>query len=112
MVEVTGRVKTLLCVALAGALFVPAVLLNLPLLVIPGAVADWLPLPTGWMRRGEERPNRKAVAVHIILTLVAYIFVILWVALSLLGLPTLDPLLRLLFLETWWFAVMSGSFIF
>ena len=108
--KVTGRVKTLLCVAVAGAFFVPAVILNLPLLVIPGAVADWLPFIVRWMKDVERPPNRRIVALHIVLTIVAYIFAALWVVLSLLSLPAFDPLLRLLFMEIWWFAVMSGTF--
>ncbi len=98
-----NRTKTLLCVALAGLFFIPAVVFNIWYLAIIAAFFDWLPLPTGWMKFG-ERKNTAAIALHVIFTLAAYSFLVLWLIFSL-------PASNFLFLELWWIAVIAGIFI-
>ncbi len=100
-----NRDKTMLCVALAGLIFIPSVIWNVRWPILIGAFFDWLPLPTGWMKfEGEKGPSAgKWVAVHVVLTLAAYLFAILWFF------RLWDTVLaRFLFLEIWWLAVMAG----
>ena len=100
-----NKEKTLICVAIAGLLFLPAVIFDMRLLVIVGAFFDWLPLPTGWMKiKGGARKNRKIIIAHAAVTLIAYAFAVLWL---------INPAVALKFLliETWWTAVMLGAFI-
>ncbi|MHC1591554.1 MAG: hypothetical protein ACXQS8_05670 [Candidatus Helarchaeales archaeon] len=119
MVEISNRAKTMTCVATAGLLFIPAVIFDLWYLVLIGAVFDWLPLPTGWMKINEDQlKNKNAIILHVITTLVAYALVIAWIiaTMSTLVLPssliiTLLPILKFTFLEIWWLAVIIGTFI-
>ncbi|NPA74789.1 MAG: hypothetical protein GXO25_01750 [Euryarchaeota archaeon] len=98
-----NRVKTMLCVAIAGFIFIPAVIFQIPMLIIIGAFFDWLPLPTGWMRFG-GKVNRSMLIIHIVLTLTAYGFAVLFFF------NPASPF-RFAFLETWWAAVMAGVFM-
>ncbi len=98
-----NKTKTMLCVAIAGLLFIPAVIFDIWYLAVIAAVFDWLPLPTGWMRMEGEK-NRKAVIAHVILTLIAYSFLVLWIIYP-------QTLFKFLFLEVWWSAVIAGVFI-
>ncbi len=91
---------TNLCVAIAGVFFFLAVIIKKPILAIPGAFFDWLPLPTGWMRMG-MKINKVFLILHIVLTLIAYGFLIAW------GITGIS-LLSLIFIEVWWGAVISG----
>ncbi len=95
-----NRTKTMICVAIAGLLFIPAILLNIPYLAIVAAFFDWLPLPTGWMRMGGEI-RKGHIAIHAAITLVAYGFLVAWLVT---GVWTYS----FVFLETWWLAVMAG----
>ncbi len=92
--------KTLLCVTLAGLLFMAAVFLDERLLFVPAAVLDWLPVPTGWMR--VPGVSRRDVIYHVAATLAAYVFGVAWLA-------TGYRWLALAFMETWWIAVMLGQ---
>ncbi len=98
-----NRVKTMLCVSIAGFLFIPAVLFQMPYLLIPGAFFDWLPLPTGWMKFG-NKINKSLLILHIILTLTAYGFAIMFFIAP-------DSQFRFIFIEIWWAAVMAGVFM-
>ena len=99
----SNKVKTMLCVSIAGFIFILAVLLNIPPLILLGAVFDWLPLPTGWMKF-ENEVNKKLLILHVILTVSAYLFAVAW-------LITGAWPLSLLFMELWWAAVMAGVFM-
>ncbi len=99
---VSNKHKTILCVTVAGLLFMTGVYYNIPWLFVLGAIPDWLPLPTGWMRFSGNA-NRTWAKIHAAITLAAYAIGVLWV----LGFPQL----RLVFLETWWLAVMAGTLI-
>lgn len=101
--KMDNRMRTMLCVALAGLFFIPAIIFNIWYLAIIAAFFDWLPLPTGWMKI-EGRKNKNAIILHIVLTLIAYAFLIIWLLLS-------YDSSRFLFLETWWLAVMAGVFV-
>ncbi len=92
----------MLCVSVAGVLFIAAIMTNIWQLAIVAAFFDWLPLPTGWMRA--KKANKKAVAVHVILTLIAYGLLIAWILIK-------RQVYKLGFIEFWWLAVMAGSFI-
>ncbi len=103
--------------AIAGVLFIAAIIFDMPLLVIIGAIFDWLPLPTKWMIVPEDSGisvDRNMVLVHLVLTLVAYAFAVLWVVLW--YFPTLlavsADIFKILFMEIWWLAVISGQFIY
>ena len=101
----TNRTKTLLCVAVAGLLFIPAVLFNIWYLVIVGAFFDWLPLTTGWMRFEPDKPKRKdLITAHVIVTLIAYLFAVLWVI-------TFVTAFKFFFIEIWWLAVILGVLV-
>ncbi len=105
----SNRGKTLICVTVAGVLFMPAVLYNIPLLVLPGAFFDWLPLPTGWMRVSGGGRDRRLALTHAAITLVAYCLASLWIIFSLTSVPVgFSQVLRLAFIEVWWLAVMVG----
>lgn len=92
--------KTLLCVSIAGLLFMAAVFFDRRLLFIPAAVFDWLPLPTGWMK--VPGVSRRDALLHVAATLAAYFFGVAW-------LLTGRMLLSFIFIETWWIAVMLGQ---
>ncbi len=97
--------KTMLCVAIAGLIFIPSVLWGVKWPIVVGAFFDWLPLPTGWMKAGGEpsKTTKTWVFIHVVLTLVAYAFAILWLA----GVWN-SIMVRFLFIEIWWLAVMAG----
>ncbi len=76
--------------------------------VIVGAIFDWLPLPTGWMKSSQTNPPKNLIIAHIITTLIAYAFASLWI-ISPHG--EISSISRFLFLEIWWIAVISGIFI-
>jgi hypothetical protein len=91
---------TMLCVALAGLIFIPAVFFNRPVLALAGAFFDWLPLPTGWMATG--RPiNRTFLKLHVVFTLAAYAIFAAW-------LITGTGTVGFAFFEVWWTAVVFG----
>lgn len=99
------KTKTLLCVAIAGLSFIPAVLFNFKYLLILGAFFDWLPLMTKWMKFGGGNLSKSGLFTHVVLTLVAYVFLVAWAFTS-------WKINAFLFLEIWWLAVMSGNFIY
>ena len=99
----SGQVKTLICVAIAGVIFITAVYYDIPYLFLVGAFFDWLPLPTGWMRLGKGVIRKSDVALHTVVTVAAYALGIAWV----LG----ASVLRIYFLIIWWLAVMAGTYI-
>ncbi len=101
----TLKSKTLLCVATAGLLFIPALLFDLKYLVVIGAFFDWLPLFAKWMKFGDGELNKFGLSVHIVLTLTAYTFAILWFFVP-------NPYFKFFFLEIWFAAVISGDFIY
>lgn len=103
--EINNKTKTLLCVAMAGLFFIPGVLFNIWYLVLIGALFDWLPLPTGWMKANKRKKiNKKFVFMHVISTLTAYLFAVLWFL-------TPHEIFKFLFLEIWWIAVILGLLI-
>ncbi len=91
---------TMLCVALAGLIFIPAVFFNRPLFALAGAFFDWLPLPTGWMK-AEREINRTFLKLHVGTTLLAYAVFVAW-------LVTGTATVGFAFLEIWWVAVIFG----
>ena len=95
----------MLCVGLAGLIFIYAVVFNAPILLLVGAIFDWLPLPTGWMKlpKGTKK-NKTALMWHIVLTLIAYAIGIYWIFAG-------TQILGFAFLEIWWLAVIVGTFI-
>ena len=97
--------KTLLCVATAGLLFIPAVFFNFKYLIIIGAFFDCLPLFTKWMKFQDLPINKLGLLTHIILTSVAYIFAVVWFFVPV-------HILSFIFLEIWFSAVISGDFIY
>ncbi len=98
-----NQTKTMLCVATAGAFFIPAIIFNFWYLALIAAFFDWLPLPTGWMKI-EKKKNKRLIVLHVILTLIAYAFLVMWIILQ-------HTYLDFLFLEIWWLAVIVGVFI-
>ncbi len=98
----SNKLKTTLCVIVAGTLFIIGVYYNIPWLFLLGAIPDWLPLPMGWMRF-KPQANKTWIKVHVTTTLLAYAVGLLWV----IGWSQL----RILFLEIWWLAVMTGTLI-
>ncbi len=106
-----NQIKTLSCVAAAGLLFIFAVIFDLWYLILIGAVFDWLPLPTGWMKLEDtEKKNNKVIILHIITTLLAYIFAIIWIF-SVIWISPFAFVYKTLFMEIWWSAVMIGTLI-
>ncbi len=91
---------TLLCVAIAGLIFLPSVIINKPVFGLIAAFFDWLPLFTGWMRFSE---GKKIPYLHIVLTIIAYVFFIVW-----LFIPT-SNFARFSFIMVWFLAVLSGA---
>ncbi len=51
-----------------------------------------------------KKANKKAVAVHVALTLIAYGLLIAWILIQ-------KQAYKFGFIEFWWLAVMAGSFI-
>ncbi len=99
----SGQVKTLICVAIAGVIFITAVYYDIRYLFIVAAFFDWLPLPTGWMKIRGGGLRRPDVLVHTVITAAAYAIGIAWVV----GVPQL----RIYFLIVWWLAVMAGTYV-
>ena len=91
---------TLLCVAIAGLIFLPAAIINKPYYGLIAAFFDWLPLFTGWMKFSE---TNKIPYLHITLTVIAYVFFIVW-----LFIPH-SNFARFGFVMIWFLAVISGS---
>jgi len=108
-----NRVKTLLCVSIAGILFLTAVLFNKPFLFIIGGIIDWLPLPARWMKsEGEKKPSLKAIIAHALITAIAYAFGVTWFVGAIVKFPVKALFLfKALFIETWWVAVMAGVYV-
>ena len=97
-----NKERTLICVAIAGTLFIAAVIFDLWYLALIAAVFDWLPLPTGWMKFS-DKPQKNIIILHIALTLIAYAFLIIWLIRG--------GIYGFVFLEFWWSAVIAGFFI-
>jgi hypothetical protein len=97
----TKKKLTLLCVAIAGLIFIPSVIVNKPIYGLIAAFFDWLPLFTGWMRYSDEK--NKTPYLHITLTLIAYAFFIVW-----LFIPG-SAMARYGFILIWFLAVLSGT---
>ncbi|NJE41783.1 hypothetical protein [Thermococcus sp. GR6] len=91
---------TMLCVALAGLIFIPTVFFNQPLFALIGAFFDWLPLPTGWMK-SDRKVNRTFLKLHVAVTLMAYAIFVAWLA-------TGTATVGFAFFEVWWVAVIFG----
>lgn len=96
----TKKRLTLLCVAVAGLIFIPSVIVNKPIYGLIAAFFDWLPLFTGWMKFTEEK---NIPHLHITLTLIAYAFFIVW-----LFIPA-SSMARYGFILIWFLAVLSGA---
>ncbi len=90
----------MLCVGIAGLIFIPSVFFNRPILALIGAFFDWLPLPTGWMK-GSGAINETFQKLHVAATLAAYAVFVLW-------LITGTGNIGFAFLEIWWMAVIFG----
>ncbi len=91
---------TLLCVSIAGLIFLPAVIINKPYYGLIAAFFDWLPLFTGWMKFAE---NKKVPMLHITLTAIAYVFFIVWLFIP------VSNFARFSFIMIWFLAVVSGA---
>jgi len=94
------QMLTMLCVALAGLIFIPTIFFNQPIFALIGAFFDWLPLPTGWMKAGREI-NRTFLRLHVTVTLISYAIFVEW-------LVTGTATVGFAFLEVWWVAVIFG----
>ncbi len=107
-VVLNNMIKTIICVAVAGALFISAVYYGYKLLFIIAAFFDWLPLPTGWMKiRDDGEPVvKKAGILHGVVTIIAYFIGIIWLVIDRIGFMDLGYL----FLVIWFQAVMLGSY--
>ena len=90
--------RTLICVALAGLLFIPAILFGIRWLFVAGAFFDWLPVATRWMMFGGSRALAR---LHAGVTVIAYVFGIAWLFTTWIG-------HGLAFLELWFVAVILG----
>jgi hypothetical protein len=96
----TKKRLTLLCVAIAGLVFLPAAILNKPYYGLIAAFFDWLPLLTGWMKFSD---SGKMPVLHVTLTVIAYVFFIVW-----LFVPQ-SNFARFSFIMIWFLAVLSGA---
>ncbi len=96
-----NQLITLICVAIAGLIFIPSVIFAMPLIALFGAFFDWLPLFTGWMKTGHI-VNKLLLILHTVVTIIAYIFFVVWVIMK--G----NRLMGFTFLEIWWIAVILG----
>ena len=99
------KLYTALCVTFAGLCFFPAVLFDIVVLFVIGAVFDWLPLFLGWMKTGKEFSKQEAL--HTFFTLLAYGFGVCWFFAKC---PEAKLIFKFLFLELWWIAVMLGVY--
>ncbi len=109
--NVSNVLKTLVCVAIAGALFITAVFYGVKWLFVVAAFFDWLPLPTGWMRIGGSVSTgsagvRRATLLHGVVTGVAYAIGATWLFIDSVGILHLGYL----FLLLWFQAVMLGVY--
>ncbi len=91
---------TLLCVAVAGLIFLPSVITNKPVYGLIAAFFDWLPLFTGWMRFSD---SKKIPYLHIALTVIAYVFFVVWLFVP------VSNFARFSFIMIWFLAVLSGA---
>jgi len=100
--------KTIISVAIASVLFIPAMYYGYKHLFIIAAFFDWLPLPTSRMKiRGNSDPiDKKAGTLHGVVTIIAYIIGIIWLVIDRIGFIGLGYLL----LVIWFQAVMLGSY--
>ncbi len=96
-----NQMFTLGCVSIAGLIFIPAVIFSMPYFALIGAFFDWLPLFTGWMKTG-GMINKLLLILHTTITILAYIFFIVWIIMK------SSKLIGFLFLEIWWIAVILG----
>lgn len=104
----SNALKTLLCVAIAGALFITAVIYGMKWLFVVAAFFDWLPLLTKWMKI-DNLPSskaRRAGIIHGTTTIIAYIIGIMWLFIDYMGVINLGYL----FLVTWFQAVILGTY--
>ncbi len=90
--------KTLCCVAIAGALFIPSIVFGLKPLFLVAAFFDWLPVATKWMKFGTSRALAR---LHVAVTLIAYLFGIAWLFTGWVG-------HGVTFLDAWFVAVVLG----
>ncbi|ADI31668.1 hypothetical protein [Staphylothermus hellenicus] len=106
--ELSNILKTLLCVAVAGSLFITAVFYDIKWLFILAAFFDWLPLATKWMKISGTTNSRarEAGIMHGVVTVVAYIIGIAWLFIDHIGMIDLGYLFILL----WFQAVILGSY--
>ncbi len=104
----SNMAKTLICVEIAGILFITAVIYRVWWLFIIAAFFDWLPLPTGWMKiGGRSRKVKKYGALHGIVTLIAYAIGIIWIFK-----PQINGVsMGHLFLTVWFTAVLLGAYV-
>ena len=97
-------ILTLICVAVAGTFFIVGVFYDIRPFFLFGALPDWLPLLTGWMRLGQSSPQaRTAGMIHGVITLIAYAVGAAWF----IGIDLLE--VRLSFLTIWFYAVLAGA---
>ncbi len=100
--KIARETKTLTCVAVAGLFFISAIIFNIWYLIVVGAFFDWLPLPAGWMKLDKKaKKNRILIILHVVITLIAYLFAVVWIFIPI-------QVHKFLFMETWWLAVMLG----
>ncbi len=106
MSDIGNMYKTVICVAIAGALFITAVFYDVKILFFVAAFFDWLPLPTGWMRiHGSTSIIAKKLGLmHGVVTLIAYIIGVTWLFMDSYN----GVNLGYLFLMVWFQAVMLG----
>ena len=101
-----NQTKTILCVTIAGILFIVAVVFKNPIFGVIAAFFDWLPLPTGWMKSGSKekaKDYKTWVWIHTVVTIAAYLVFIVWLF-KLVSFAYLN----FVFLLIWWLAVMAG----
>ena len=100
--------KTLVCVAIAGALFITAIFYDVKWLFVIAAFFDWLPLPTKWMRIGGSlcREAKRVAVMHGIVTVAAYAVGIVWLFIDEVWIIDLGYL----FLLLWFQAVVLGVY--
>ncbi len=99
-----NQIITMVCVMIAGLIFIPTVIFSTPLFALIGAFFDWLPLFTGWMKTGGLL-NKTLLILHTVITIVAYVFFVIWIFTG--G----NRLMGFTFLEIWWIAVVFGVFM-
>ncbi len=107
-VVLNNMIRTIICVAVAGTLFISAVYYDYKFLFIVAAFFDWLPLPTRWMKIRDDSDHlvKKAGILHGVVTIMAYIVGIIWLVID--RIDFID--LGYLFLIVWFQAVMLGLY--